>query len=122
MIFQPGTSSAVASGTVTTTSTATSTGATLNVTGRNVTENEYIRLGAFHTLDLEPNRDVKIIKDEWDSIALARVDEACEEGRGAEVGAIVCGEGKFNLGNHYNRNLNCYSWKVRRPSASSPNT
>jgi protein pelota len=51
-------------------------------------------MGAFHTLDLETNRDVRIVKEEWDSVALERVKEACDEGKGAEVGAIVCGEGK----------------------------
>jgi protein pelota len=51
-------------------------------------------LGAFHTLDIEVNRDIRIEKsDGWDSIALARVEEAIIPGRGAEVGALVCGEG-----------------------------
>lgn len=51
-------------------------------------------MGAFHTLDIEPNRDVRIEKFEgWDSIALSRVEESCMPGRGAEVGAVVCGEG-----------------------------
>ena len=50
-------------------------------------------MGAFHTLDLEANRDVRIEKDEWDSIAINRIDESCVPGRGAEVAAIVCGEG-----------------------------
>jgi len=50
-------------------------------------------MGAFHTLDVEMNREVTITKEEWDSVALSRIDESCVEGRGAEVGAIVCGEG-----------------------------
>ncbi|KAJ1308627.1 hypothetical protein OPQ81_004324 [Rhizoctonia solani] len=41
----------------------------------------------------EENRNIKIIKDYWDSIALQRVEEAIVPGRGAEVGAVVCGEG-----------------------------
>lgn len=53
-------------------------------------------MGAFHTLDLEMNRDVRIIKEEWDSIALDIVEQSSAEGRGAEVGAIVCGEGTYN--------------------------
>lgn len=65
----------------------------MHITGQVTQENHFVRMGAFHTLDLEMNRDVKIIKEEWDSIALQRVEEACAEGRGAEVGAIVCGEG-----------------------------
>lgn len=68
-------------------------GAMLQITGRVIQENPYVKMGAFHTLDIEVNRDVKISKGEWDSISLERVTEACAEGRGAEVGAIVCGEG-----------------------------
>jgi len=53
-----------------------------------------VKLGAFHTLDIETDRDVRIEKaDGWDSVALARVEEAIVPGRGAEVGAVVCGEG-----------------------------
>ena len=54
-------------------------------------------MGAYHTLDIEQNRDVRIIKAEWDSISLERVTESCVEGRGAEVGAIVCGEGRYSF-------------------------
>ena len=54
-------------------------------------------MNAFHTLDVEVGRDVRIDKDEWDSIALATVEESCVPGRGAEVGAIVCGEGQQSL-------------------------
>jgi hypothetical protein len=67
--------------------------ASLQVTGRVAVENQYVKLGAFHTLDIEANRDVRIEKLEWDSISLERVQEASVPGRGAEVGAIVCGEG-----------------------------
>ena len=70
------------------------TTAALHISGRVTSENEHVRMGAFHTLDIEPNRDVRIEKTEgWDSIALSRVEESCMPGRGAEVGAIVCGEG-----------------------------
>ena len=69
--------------------------ATVEVTGRVAEENQHVKLGAFHTLDIEANKDVRIEKDAggWDSIALGRVEESCVPGRGAEVAAIVCGEG-----------------------------
>ncbi|QRW16020.1 mRNA surveillance protein pelota protein [Rhizoctonia solani] len=67
--------------------------ATLSISGRVSEENRHVKMGAFHTLDLEAHRNVKIIKEHWDSIALQRVEEAIVPGRGAEVGAIVCGEG-----------------------------
>jgi protein pelota len=71
--------------------------ASLQITGRVVEENEHVKTGAFHTLDIEANRDVRIEKPEWDSISLERIEEASQPGRGAEVGAVVCGEGSFSL-------------------------
>ncbi|GJJ07476.1 hypothetical protein Clacol_001678 [Clathrus columnatus] len=65
----------------------------LQILGRVASENPHVKMGAYHTLDIEINRDIRIIKQEWDSITLERIDEACVEGRGAEIGAIVCGEG-----------------------------
>jgi protein pelota len=81
--------------------------ASLQITGRVVEENDYVKMGAFHTLDIEANRDVRIEKLEWDSISLERIAEASLPGRGAEVGAIVCGEGDVHFLNpHHWRKLN----------------
>jgi len=73
--------------------TAAQQGATLSISGQVTQENPFVKMGAFHTLDIEADRDVRITKVEWDSIAFGRVREASDEARGAEVGAIVCGEG-----------------------------
>ena len=70
--------------------------ASLQITGRVVEENDHVKMGAFHTLDIEANRDVRIEKTEWDSISLERIEEASQPGRGAEVGAVVCGEGQIH--------------------------
>ncbi|TFY60794.1 hypothetical protein EVJ58_g4919 [Rhodofomes roseus] len=69
--------------------------ASLQIAGQVAEENQHVKMGAFHTLDVEVNRDVRIVKEEggWDSIALGRVQESCVPGRGAEVAAVVCGEG-----------------------------
>ncbi|GAA6059104.1 hypothetical protein JCM10212_002075 [Sporobolomyces blumeae] len=68
---------------------------TLHVSGRVTSENPHVKKGAFHTLDLEVGRDFSIIKGigSWDSVARERIREMTEPGRGADVGAIVCGEG-----------------------------
>ena len=40
------------------------------------------------------NRDFRLTKTSgWDSVALERVSESTKEGRGAELGAVICGEG-----------------------------
>lgn len=68
-------------------------GATLQVSGRVVEENQHVKMGAFHTLDLETNRQVAITKDSWDSIHLERLSESSDVGTRAEVGAVVLGNG-----------------------------
>lgn len=81
------------------TSSSTAGTATLHVSGKVSSENQHVKKGAFHTLDLEVGRDFTIIKQEgeWDSIARERIREVTEPGRGAEVGAIVCGEGESSF-------------------------
>ena len=37
-----------------------------------------LQMGAYHTLDLEVNRKFTLTKSEWDSVALERVDTACD--------------------------------------------
>jgi protein pelota len=79
-------------------------------------------MGAFHTLDLELQRDVRIEKaDGWDSVARARVEEAIIPGKGAEVGAVVCGEGTAAfclLSQHMTVVVHRVSVPVPRKSAS----
>lgn len=68
-------------------------GATLQVSGRVVEENQFVKMGAHHTLDLETNRQLTIRKDKWDSIHFERISESSDVGSTAEVGAVVLGNG-----------------------------
>jgi len=65
----------------------------LRLKGRNVEENQYVKMGAYHTLDLELNRKFSLKKPEWDSIALERVDLACDPTQNADVAAVIMQEG-----------------------------
>lgn len=65
----------------------------LRLKGRNIQENQYVKMGAYHTLDLELNRKFELTKEEWDVIALDRVDMACDPTKSADVAAIVMQEG-----------------------------
>lgn len=76
----------------------------LHVAGRVAVENEHVKLGSHHTLDLELNRKFTIEKngdgeggEGWDSIALEMLREACETERRAELWAVVMGEGIANI-------------------------
>lgn len=70
----------------------------LHVAGRVAVENDHVKLGQHHTLDLELNRKFELQKaDGWDSIALEMLKEACETERRAELWAVVLGEGTANI-------------------------
>ena len=49
----------------------------LRLKGKNIVENEHVKLGAYHTLELETHRAFTLAKPGWDSVAAALVTEAC---------------------------------------------
>eukprot|EP01137_Pigoraptor_chileana_P011315 Opistho-2@61977 len=69
----------------------------LRVKGKNVEENQFVKLGAFHTIDLELNRKFSIAKDEWDIIAVERLETACDPRQSADLAAVVMQEGLANV-------------------------
>jgi protein pelota len=68
------------------------------VSGKIVEENEHVKIGQHHTLDLELHRPFVLRKAEgWDSVALEQLKEAIREDRRAELWAVVMGEGIANI-------------------------
>lgn len=65
----------------------------LRVKGRNIQENQYVKMGAYHTVDLELNRKFVLAKECWDAIALERIENACDPSQKADVAAVVMQEG-----------------------------
>ncbi|EOA95850.1 Protein pelota-like protein, partial [Anas platyrhynchos] len=43
-----------------------------------IQENEYVKMGAYHTIELEPNRQFTLAKKQWDSVVLERIEQACD--------------------------------------------
>ena len=41
--------------------------------GRNVQENQFVKMGAYHTIDLQLNQKFTLSKEKWDSVALDRL-------------------------------------------------
>lgn len=54
-------------------------------------------MGAYHTLDLELNRKFELIKPEWDSIQLERIEMACDITQHADLGAVIMQEGLAHI-------------------------
>ena len=47
----------------------------LRLKGRNIEENQHVKLGAFHTIELELNRKFELRKSQWDSVHLDRIEQ-----------------------------------------------
>ncbi|XP_026864995.1 protein pelota homolog [Electrophorus electricus] len=69
----------------------------LRVKGTNIEENQYVKMGAYHTIELELNRKFTLAKKVWDSVVLDRIEQACDPGQKADVAAVVMHEGLANL-------------------------
>jgi protein pelota len=60
----------------------------LRLNGRNVEENEHVKLGQYHTIELEIGRPCTIEKSCWDFIFFRILDDACDPGKKAEVAVV----------------------------------
>ncbi|KAL9033191.1 MAG: hypothetical protein Q9214_007631, partial [Letrouitia sp. 1 TL-2023] len=72
----------------------------LHVSGRITEETKYTKVGQYHTLDLELQRNFTLEKDGeegWDSVSRGIVKEACDPVKSADVWAVVMQEGVANL-------------------------
>jgi protein pelota len=72
--------------------------AQLHVSGRVAEENKHVKLGSFHTLDLELQRNFTLEKaDGWDSVALDTLKEAINQDAKAQLWAVIMQEGLANI-------------------------
>ncbi|KAI6798983.1 hypothetical protein KC332_g765 [Hortaea werneckii] len=72
--------------------------AQLHVSGRVAEENKHVKLGSYHTLDLELQRNFTLEKaDGWDTIALDTLKEAINQDAKAQLWAVVMQEGLANI-------------------------
>jgi len=65
----------------------------LRLKGRNIEENPHVKMGAFHTIELELNRKFELRKPVWDSVHLDRIEQATDPGRSADLAAVIMQEG-----------------------------
>jgi protein pelota len=77
----------------------------LHVSGQIARENRFTKIGQFHTLDLELQRNFTLEKEVegnyggagWDSVARAQLEDAIDPTRGTEAVAVVMQEGLANI-------------------------
>ncbi|TPP67355.1 Eukaryotic peptide chain release factor subunit [Fasciola gigantica] len=71
----------------------TAQGSVLHLKGRNVEENQFVKMGAYHTLDLTIDQKFTITKSEWDSVAVMLVEQAADPTQQADLAAVIMHEG-----------------------------
>lgn len=64
-------------------------GLQIRLSGRNLTENEHIKLGAYHTLEIELQRAFSLAKAAWDGLDLERIREACDPAAQADLAVLL---------------------------------
>ncbi|KRZ80195.1 Protein pelota -like protein [Trichinella papuae] len=69
----------------------------LHVSGKNIEENQYVKLGAYHTLNLQLKRKFTIYKYKWDVVHMERINEACNASSEADLAAVVMQDGLAHI-------------------------
>lgn len=71
----------------------------LRIQGVNKKENDFVKLGAHHTLTVHANppQDVRITKAEWDSVCEDRLKDACDESAKADTAAVLMNFGEAQV-------------------------
>lgn len=80
-------------------------GQQIRLRGKNMTENEHVKLGAYHTLEIELQRPFTLYKQAWDLLDLERIRQACDPAASADLAAVLVMVRPIPL--HY---ASCHSW------------
>ncbi|KAH8582091.1 pelota Dom34 pelota like RNA binding domain [Cryptosporidium sp. chipmunk genotype I] len=74
-------------------------GQTLRVSGFNAIDNEYVKMGQHHTMELKVGSELILYKRSWDWLARTRLDEACKKkiGAGDDILILLIGNGVANM-------------------------
>ncbi|KAJ8447069.1 hypothetical protein Cgig2_022798 [Carnegiea gigantea] len=72
-------------------------GSVLRIRGKNILENQHVKIGAFHTLELEPQRPFVLRKDVWDSLALDMINQAADPAASADLAVVLMQEGLAHI-------------------------
>ncbi|CAI9091427.1 OLC1v1026460C1 [Oldenlandia corymbosa var. corymbosa] len=72
-------------------------GSALRIRGKNVLENEHVKIGAFHTLEIDLHRPFVLRKEVWDSLALEVLHQASDPSASADLGVVLMQEGLAHI-------------------------
>lgn len=65
----------------------------VRVKGKNIVENEYVKLGAYHTIEVQINSELTLAKHFWDTIALEQLTALAKPESKADLSVILMQDG-----------------------------
>ncbi|KAK4371352.1 hypothetical protein RND71_010827 [Anisodus tanguticus] len=72
-------------------------GSALRIRGKNILENEHVKIGAFHTLEIELHRPFVLRKVVWDSLAREVLRQASDPSASADLAVVLMREGLAHI-------------------------
>lgn len=72
-------------------------GSALRIRGKNILENEHVKIGAFHTLEIEQHRPFVLRKVVWDSLAQEVLRQASDPSANADLAVVLMQEGLAHI-------------------------
>ncbi|GAB2287160.1 CDP-diacylglycerol--glycerol-3-phosphate 3-phosphatidyltransferase [Dionaea muscipula] len=72
-------------------------GSVLRIRGKNTLENEHVKIGAFHTIEIDLHRPFVLRKDVWDSVTLGLLHQASDPVASADLAVILMQEGLAHI-------------------------
>ncbi|KAF7455729.1 protein PELOTA 1 [Cryptosporidium felis] len=74
-------------------------GSSLRVSGFNAVDNEYVKMGQHHTLELKNGSELILYKRNWDWLARTRLEESCRKKVGTkdDILILLIGNGLANM-------------------------
>ncbi|KAI3841926.1 hypothetical protein MKW92_037433, partial [Papaver armeniacum] len=72
-------------------------GSVLRIRGKNILENEHVKIGSYHTLEIELYRPFVVRKVVWDSMAVDILKQASDPGASADLAVALMQEGLAHI-------------------------
>ncbi|KAK1271024.1 hypothetical protein QJS04_geneDACA007472 [Acorus gramineus] len=72
-------------------------GSILRLRGKNMLENDHVKIGQFHTLEIELQRPFVLRKDVWDSMSLDILHHSCDPAASADLAVVLIQEGLAHI-------------------------
>lgn len=69
----------------------------MRVNGKSLEQQEYVPLNSYHTAEVELNKEITILKDNWDEYDMSLLDDLCSIEKKADIGAVIFQEGVAHI-------------------------